>query len=142
VEQIVAIKLMPLEAKKCGSQLDAARAVNELTAVFLACFYHEEGPSVRRPPTLDPLLQLAAQPLDCCHCHLIITRPPLSQGDADRCSQSIEPRRISADQTEVRRSKGDRRSDGRIFSLLLSRRRAFCSFISLAQSNRGDVWRK
>jgi len=55
VQQIVAIKLMPLEqAKKGGFQMDTAREIDELTAIFLDCFYPVRQLSVRGAPALDP----------------------------------------------------------------------------------------
>jgi len=46
VQQLVAIKLMPLQrTKKGGFQMDAAREIDELTASFLAAFYQVGGPS-------------------------------------------------------------------------------------------------
>jgi len=55
VQQIVAIKLTPLQqVKKSGSQMDAARELDELTAVFLAGFYPVGGPSGSGAPALDP----------------------------------------------------------------------------------------
>jgi len=55
VQQLVAIKLMPLQrTKKGGFQMDAAREIDELTASFLAGFYQVGGPSGSGAPALDP----------------------------------------------------------------------------------------
>jgi len=51
---LVAIKLTQQQSKKSGSQMDAARELDELTAVFLAGFYPVGGPSGSGAPALDP----------------------------------------------------------------------------------------
>jgi len=55
VQQLVAIKLMPQQqSKKGGFQMDTAREIDELTAIFLAGFYPVGGPSGSGAPALDP----------------------------------------------------------------------------------------
>jgi len=54
VQQLVAIKSMMLQAKKCGFQMDAAREINKLTTGFLAGFYPVHRLSVSGAPVLDP----------------------------------------------------------------------------------------
>jgi len=55
VQQIVVIKMTPLQqAKKSGSQMDTARELDKLAAVFLAGFYRVGGPSGSGAPALDP----------------------------------------------------------------------------------------
>jgi len=53
---------------------DAARELDELTAVFLAGFYRVAAPSGSAAPELDALLQSAAQPSDDLRFGWIITR--------------------------------------------------------------------
>jgi len=58
---LIANILMLLQrAKKGGFQIDAARANDELTAIFLACFYCKEGPSIRGTSALDQLIAISS----------------------------------------------------------------------------------
>jgi len=54
VQQLVVIKLMPLQRVKGWFQMDAAREIHELMASFLAGFYQVGGPSGSGAPVLDP----------------------------------------------------------------------------------------